>query len=192
MPEGIGIVQFYQSIINYIILLSALGIPLYAVRELSRYKDNVKERNKATVEILSLHALLSAAGYLIVFILISFVAKIQSDWPLFLLLSLSIFFNVIGVPWFYQAVEDFKYITIRSLAVRFLSAVALFVCVRTRNDLDVYVVILVCGDGGDYIFNFMRLQKYSVIRDIIPTALSIRRHLRPAFRIFMLNIATSL
>ena len=34
--EGIGQVQFFQSIIDYIALCSALGIPLYAVREIAR------------------------------------------------------------------------------------------------------------------------------------------------------------
>ena len=31
MPDGIGLVQFFQTIIGYIALCTALGIPIYAV-----------------------------------------------------------------------------------------------------------------------------------------------------------------
>ena len=35
LADGIGLVQFFQSIINYIALFCALGIPLYAVKEIN-------------------------------------------------------------------------------------------------------------------------------------------------------------
>lgn len=192
MPEGIGIVQFYQSIINYIVLLCALGIPLYAVREIARYRDNEESRNKATVEILVLHAFLSFIGYIIVFILIITVKKIYADWPLFLLLSLSIFFNVIGVTWFYQAVEDFKYITIRSLIFRLLSLIALFVFVSSKNDLYAYAIILVAGQVGNYLINFFRLRKFSIFNYQNWRNLNLTPHLKSSFKIFILNVAISL
>ena len=50
LPEGIGLVNFQNSIISYITLLSSLGIPLYAAREVARVRDNIEERNRATVD----------------------------------------------------------------------------------------------------------------------------------------------
>ena len=83
MPDGIGLVQFFQTIIGYIALCTALGIPIYAVREIARIKDNQIECNKITVEILLLHSCLTLIGYVIVVVLITTVAKIQVDIPLF-------------------------------------------------------------------------------------------------------------
>lgn len=34
LPEGIGTVNFLQSIVAYIVLLTSLGIPMYAVERL--------------------------------------------------------------------------------------------------------------------------------------------------------------
>lgn len=192
LPEGIGIIQFYQSIINYIVLLSALGIPLYAVREIARHRDNHEIRNRITVEILLLHALLSTLGYIVVFILILSVSKIHSDWPLFLILSLAIFFNVIGANWFYQGVEDFKFITIRSLIFRVLSLAALFIFVRSKSDLYAYAIILVAGQVGNYLINFVRLRKYSVFSCKNWRDLRLFPHLKASFKIFILNVAISL
>ncbi|MEQ2936032.1 oligosaccharide flippase family protein, partial [Bacteroides fragilis] len=177
MADGIGQVQFFQSIIDYVSLCTALGIPLYAVREIARIRDNKELRSRTTIEILLLHAILTLVGYIVVFILAKTVAKIEIDASLFFLLSTTLFFNTIGVAWFYQAIEDFKYITLRSLFVRILSLVALFIFVKTKQDLFYYAGILVIGTVGNNIFNFFRLRKYIKLSKGEFKRLNLLRHL---------------
>lgn len=191
-PDGLGLISFYQSIINYVTIFSSLGIGLYAVREIARVKDDNIKRNRAAVEILLLHMSLTLLGYLVVAILCLSVERISAHESLFLVLSIPIFFNAIGVNWFYQAMEDFKYITLRSLTFKFLGAVALFIFVKNRNDVMNYAIILVLADVGNNIFNLIRLRKYIDRRNINHTELKIMRHLKPATIIFTLNIIISL
>ena len=66
MADGIGHVNFYQSIISYISLLSCIGIPMYAVREIAKVRNDKEVRERTTVEILLLHTLLTVLGYLAV------------------------------------------------------------------------------------------------------------------------------
>lgn len=192
MADGIGQVQFFQSIIDYVSLCTALGIPLYAVREIARIRDNKELRSRTTIEILLLHAILTLVGYIVVFILAKTVAKIEIDASLFFLLSTTLFFNTIGVAWFYQAIEDFKYITLRSLFVRILSLVALFIFVKTKQDLFYYAGILVIGTVGNNIFNFFRLRKYIKLSKGEFKRLNLLRHLIPALKIFILNLVISI
>lgn len=192
MADGIGQVQFFQSIIDYVSLCTALGIPLYAVREIARMRDNKELRSRTTIEILLLHAILTLVGYIVVFILAKTVAKIEIDASLFFLLSTTLFFNTIGVAWFYQAIEDFKYITLRSLFVRILSLVALFIFVKTKQDLFYYAGILVIGTVGNNIFNFFRLRKYIKLSKGEFKRLNLLRHLIPALKIFILNLVISI
>lgn len=63
MADGIGQVNFYLSIINYISMFAGLGIPTYAIREIARVKSNVKEMNQVAVEILLLHTFYSVGIY---------------------------------------------------------------------------------------------------------------------------------
>lgn len=58
LPEGIGAVNFLSSVISYIVLFTSLGIPMYAVKEVAKYRDNQSERDKITVEILILSTIL--------------------------------------------------------------------------------------------------------------------------------------
>ena len=186
-PGGIGQIQFYSSIIEYVTLFTSLGIPLYAIRAIAKVRDDKEKRNKLTAEILTLHLLLSGVGYIAIGILAITVAKISENVPIFLILSLSIALNTIGTQWFFQAVEDFKYITIRSLIVRIVSLILLFVMVRDSGDLLQYSIVLTCGSAGNNIFNFIRLRKY-VSADVLKEKMQPFIHIAPSLKIFLLNV----
>ena len=111
MADGIGQVNFFSSIISYISLFTCLGIPMYAIREIARVRDDKKKLSTITTEILLLHTVLTILGYFAVVVLCMTITKVKADIPLFLLLSTNIFFVAIGCEWFYQGVEDFKYIS---------------------------------------------------------------------------------
>lgn len=192
LADGIGQVNFFQSIIQYITLLTCLGIPMYAIREIAKVREDVAQRNKVAVEILLLHASLTVIGYILVAVLVMTVSQIQADIPLFLLLSTTIFFTAIGCEWFYQGVEDFKYITIRGLIVKTVSVVLLFLLVKSREDLLWYAAYSVFGVLGGNIFNFFRLRKYISFRSLPFGELRPLRHLLPALHIFVLNLVISI
>lgn len=192
MAKGIGEVNFFQSIIQYIVLFTSLGIPMYAIREVAKIRDNKTERNKTLLEILILNLLLTVGGYIAVFIIINTVAKVQVNVPLFLVLSLSIILTTIGCDWFYQAIEDFKYITIRGIVVRSCSLVLLFVFVRTEKDLLYYAISITIGSLGGNVFNFLRLRKYVKFSELFTGNLKPFRHVKPVLRIFMLNLIISI
>ena len=192
MADGIGQVNFFSSIISYISLFTCLGIPMYAIREIARVRDDKKKLSTITTEILLLHTGLTILGYFAVVVLCMTITKVKADIPLFLLLSTNIFFVAIGCEWFYQGVEDFKYITIRGLIVKVVSVILLFVLVRTKDDLMYYAAYSVIGVVGGNVFNFIRLRKYIRIRLLQFSELRPLRHLKPALHIFVLNLIISI
>lgn len=191
-PEGIGTINFLQSIVNYIILLTSIGIPMYAVREVARHRDNIEQRNQTTVEILLLSLLLCIPGYIAVWLMNTFIPQIGIQTEVFYILSLAILFTSLGINWFYQAVEDFKFITIRAIIFRIVCAAFLFICVRTPDDLTAYAWILVGSTVGNNFINFVHLRKFIPARQITWKKLQLKKHLKPALHIFILNIVISL
>ena len=160
MPEGIGAINFLNSIIGYIVLLTSLGIPMYAVKEVAKYRDDKAKRDQITVEIIILSFILCLLGYVAVWILAKYVPQIHQQASLFYILSLTIVFSTIGVNWFYQGIEDFKFITIRAIIIRTLSAVSLFLFVKDSSDLLIYGIIIVGSTVGNNIINFIHLRKH--------------------------------
>lgn len=192
LAEGIGQVQFYSSIINYVILFTGIGIPLYGIREIARVRDDVRELGKTTAEILSLNLLLNIAGYVAIAILCLSVQEIQENLPLFLLLSTSVVLTSIGCPWFYSGVEDFRYVTLRGLFVKILCVILLFTLVKTKEDLLLYGAYTVLGYIGNNVLNFIHLRSYIRFSEVPWRRLDIWRHLKPAFAIFVLNVIISI
>ena len=192
LPEGIGAFNFLQSIIAYIVLLTSLGIPMYAVREVARYRDDIHKRNVTTVEVTLLSLFLCLGGYVLVWILGECVPQIQEQLALFYVLSLTILFTSLGVNWFYQAVEDFKFITVRALVFRLLAAISLFLFVKTKDDLLAYAFVTVGATVGNNFINFVHLRKYISLRQFNWSELRIWKHLRPSLHIFVFNLITSI
>ncbi len=190
--DGIGQINFFQSIISYISLFTCLGIPMYAIREIARDRSDVVQMNRTAMEILLLHSMLTLVGYAIVAILCLTVPQIQVNIPLFLILSLTIFFTAIGCEWFYQGIEDFKYITIRGLIIKTVSVVLLFIFVKSKTDLLYYGCYTVFGVLGGNIFNFFRLRKYIHRENIIFSELHVKRHVKPVLKVFSFSVVTSI
>lgn len=191
LPAQIGQVNFYNSIIGYISLFTCLGIPMYAVREVARERDDIVQMNRTTIEVLLLHTLLTLIGYVAVVILCLTVPQIKENIPLFLILSITLIFTVIGCDWFYNGIEDFKYITIRGIVVKSISVILLFLLVKSKEDLLWYGVYCVVGSIGGNVFNFIRLRKYIHKENIIFAQLHIFRHLKPAIKVFSFNVVIS-
>ena len=192
LPEGIGTINFLNSIILYIISLSTLGIPMYAVKEVAKFRDNKVARDRFTIEILLLSISLCLCAYVAVFLLAAFIPQIHQDQLLFYILSLSILFTSIGAEWFYQGIEDFKFITVRALIIRTLAAASLFTFVKTPDDLIAYGIITVGSTVGNQIVNFVHLRKHISVRTIKLKEIRILHHLVPAFTLFVLLLIISL
>ena len=192
LPEGIGAVNFLNSIVNYIVLLTSLGIPMYALKEVAKYRNDIHKRNKITIELILLSSILCIIGYLIVLILSKCVPQINDQSALFYILSLSIFFNAIGVNWYYQGIEDFKFITIRGVIFRLISALSLFLFVKDSKDILIYGLIIVGSTVGNNLINFINLKSFINLKDIDLTKLNILKHIKPSIEIFLVTIIISL
>lgn len=190
--EGIGLVRFFSSIITYVTLFSSLGIPIYAIREIARVRDDYGKMINTTVEILSLHLFLTVLGYIVIAFICFTTPKVSNDIPLFLILSAGLLFGALGCEWFFTGNEDFKYITIRAFVVRFLSIILLFTFVHTKEDILEYAVVTVIGTVGNNLFNFYRLGRLIKFSDINWKKLQPIKRLYPALKVFVLYAIISL
>ena len=62
--EGIGKVNYANSIISYFSLIAVLGISTYAIREGARLRNNKKEFNKFVKEMLRINIITIAVTYI--------------------------------------------------------------------------------------------------------------------------------
>ena len=143
-PEYIGKVKFAESIVNYFVLFTSVGIPRYGLREIARIRDDPERRSKTVWELTWILVVTVAIGYVLYFTLISSVSRFKKEYLLFLLVSPTILFSDFSYEWFYQGVEDQVYITIRYLIVKGLQLVCIFLFVKAPEHYYRYAQLIHC------------------------------------------------
>jgi O-antigen/teichoic acid export membrane protein len=187
--EIIGKTNFANSFTSYFLLISNLGIPIYGLREIAKAKEDRGELNRVFSEMFFLCAIMTAMALILYMLTFVFITKVRVDWLLYAIVGINIFMNVFSLDWFYGGMEDYQYISLRSLLVKALSIAALFFFVRSKADWYIYVLIGVVATSGANIFNILHSRKYTRLRikDI-----GLKKHLRPIFWIFGNVVAITL
>lgn len=192
LPEGIGKVQFALSIISYFSLLATLGITSYGVREGAKYRDSRGMLSIFAKEIFVINLCSTVFSYLLLIIAIMIVPKFFEYKSLLIVCSSSILFTALGMEWLYTAVEDFKYITIRSIIFQFLSLVLLFAFVHSEEDVLAYAAISVFSNVGSNVFNFFNSKKYITFKGIKVRFENIKKHIGPVMILFVMAVTSSI
>lgn len=189
LPEGMGKVNFAQSIIAYFVVISAVGISTYGIREAAKVRNNKDKLSKLVQELLIINTISTVITYLLFFIFILLQSNLKNK-GLLLVMSSTILFTTIGVEWLYNALEEYGYITIRSIAIQFISLVLLFVFVRTKNDYLNYAVLLVLSSVGSNILNFFHGRKFIYLKRY--KNYEFKKHFKPLTIMFAMSITTTI
>ncbi len=185
-PDGIGKVSSAQNIVTYFTLLAALGLPTYGTKIVASVKGSTKEQSKAFSELFVINAISTFICTVLYVSMISVFPYFVERWTLYAVCGLAILFNIINVDWFYQGKEEYRYIMLRSMIVKILSTIAIFVFVKTIEDFIVYAFITTIAKVLNYIFNIVHIRKYV---SFTIHGLDIKRHIKPVFVLLAASIA---
>lgn len=183
LPAGVGKVASAQNIVSYFVTLAALGLPSYGVREFAKIREIKKKRNKLFTELLLLNVISTTLAIIGFIGLLTINDGFNGQWALYVACGLSVAFNYLNIDWMYQGLEEYGYITGRSLFIKGLSLLVLFLFVRSREDYVLYALISSLATGGNYIFNVLNARKY-VALDF--SEIELQRHIRPVLLIALI------
>lgn len=159
-PSSIGENEFALRIVGYFLLFASLGIATVGTREIAKCKLSHEERSRTFSSILVLNIISTIFILALYFICIYSVTSFQRVRPLLLIGSIQIAFTPFLIEWLYKGMEDFPYITKRSLAVRILYVISIFIFVKTKDDLPIYFSLTICSMVFNAMFNWSYKKKY--------------------------------
>lgn len=189
-PSGIGKVNFAISVVSYFTMFAQLGIPTYGIRACAQVRDNKKELSKVVQELLIISLIMCTLSYLVFFISLIIIPRFRQDRLLFVIIGSSVLLNTIGVEWLYKGLEQYSYITIRSLLFKVIGVVAMLMLVHKPSDYIIYGGITVIASYASFILNFLYLRKYVYLRPI--KNLNFKRHMKPVLEFFAMSCATTI
>ena len=190
LAESTGKVSFATSIISYFAMFAQLGIPTYGIRACAQVRNDKKKLSKTAQEIFIINIIMSILAYIVFFIALCNVPRLKDEKTLLIIVSATIFFNAIGMEWLYKALEQYTYITIRSVIFKFIALIAMFLLIHQQSDYIIYGAISIFASSASNIFNFFNVHKYISLRPV--GEYNFKQHLKAVSVFFALSCAATI
>ena len=158
--SNIGIVNFVDSLINYFVLISMMGITTVGVREVAAARSDREKLSATFMSLFSLTAVTTLIAVVILLVAMYTVPTLIPHRDLLYVGLIKLAFNMFLVEWFFMGVEDFRYITNRSLLVKCLYVACVFLFVREASDYKIYYVISVAMVVVNSLVNIFYSRRY--------------------------------
>ncbi|WP_242850134.1 oligosaccharide flippase family protein [Clostridium polynesiense] len=168
-------IYFADTIYNYFYIFAAFGIYQYGLREVSRVRQNKEKLSKIFTSLFVIGCITNILS-LVVYLATAFTFyKNNSVFPVLIIYTLNIFSNVFFIEWVNEALENYDFITMKTILVRFTYIVLLLVLVKTSKDFTTYILL-----GSFYLF-FNNFISYLYIKRRIKfdfKGIEIKRHIK--------------
>jgi PST family polysaccharide transporter len=139
--ETYGLVVFAQAIVAYLTILVSFGFNVSATREISIHRDNPEKLSEIVSSVLIVKSLLLAIAVVLLGALLFILPQANGYKALFIVSLWACLYDVLFPVWYFQGIEQMKYITYLTLISRVIFLGLIFVWIRTSADY-LYVPII--------------------------------------------------
>lgn len=188
--EGVGKVNFAKSVTTYFMMLAMLGMNYYGTREAAKIRDDKVKLSKYVHEMLIINSVMTVLAYLLLFVSYIHIDKLKYYGSLLAINSVSILLQGVGMEWLYQALEEYRYIAVRSVVFQLIAIIAMLYLVKSEQDVYWYAAIYVLATSGLYIANFINIRKYILFKWY--GRYEIKKHLKPLLWLFAMSVSIEL
>ena len=143
--ERYGLVTFGYALMQYFVMFTDFGFNLSATKYISQHRNNLRAINAYLNSAMIGRAVLCFISFIVLLVLISTFDKFRSESTLYILFFGIIIGNVMFPMWFFQGMENMKYITIFNIVAKSLSFIPFFIFIRGPED---YLYVPICYSVG--------------------------------------------
>lgn len=154
-PENFGLVNFALNTVDYFLLFATMGIATIGTREIAAARNDRAKLDSAFSKILGVNLTFTVITLLIYFLSILLIPKLYGNRELLYIGSAKIIFTAFAVEWFFTGIEDFRYITYRSLAIKLLYVASVFIFVKKQADYELYFLLTILSIVLNSLINFI-------------------------------------
>lgn len=165
--DSFGEIAFAASVIVFIETFTDFGFNYTATRDIAKCRENLKEVSTIFSNVFWSKILLMGVGLVILLILIYSIPSLYDKRLLLLLTFLYVPGHIIFPEWFFQAMEQMRYITILNILSKLLFTLLIFVIIKEKSDYIWQPLLTAIGywiSGGIalyYIFKHFEVKLYS-------------------------------
>jgi O-antigen/teichoic acid export membrane protein len=173
-------------------LLAALGIPIYGVREIAKRQADQLQRSIVFLEIASINLITTIILSLVFVGIVFWVPTLQKELPLFAWAIVYFILQMFYFEWFFTGMNQFKFIALRSFAIRFLFILFVFILIKSKSDYLKYMQMQAFLSMIIAIINFKYLYSLLDLKQINIGLLNLKQHIKPLLLLFLTIFSISI
>lgn len=180
---AIGTYSFYNSIIQYFVLVAMLGTPIYGVSEIAKNKHDYKLLNDTfwSIELLGI-----ISG--VILVAIAIVLGTILHFPiLYFIQILYVVGAALDISWLFAGLEKFKDITLMNMVMSTISFLLIITVVSATKSLVAYAFALIIANAGGQMALWAFLRK-STIGSYKSANINIGYHLKGTMMFFLAQL----
>lgn len=184
-PEVYGKINFALAFTKYFVFFAAVGVPTYGLRLVAKFREDKFQLSKLLKELILIHLVVSVFVAFIFLIMSSYLPQLSEDQLLYRIFSLLLLTNVISVEWVYSGVENYRFLSIRSIVIGCLNIVCVVLFVRSPENMHDYAIVIVAAQILTGAINIWFIR--GLLFHPIHSKLNLREHYTPLFNTFLMS-----
>lgn len=160
-PVNIGSYEYAMSIFGYFSMLGLLGIHDYGVRAISANRDNIDKRDNIFKNLFVIGLVSNIIILAIYCFSIHLWLSDKSIKIISYILCVNLLSQAVQVEWFNVGMEEFKFITLKTISIRIINIISIFLLIKSSDDILLYALLMVGVNLLNYLVSF-----YHVIKQI--------------------------
>lgn len=190
--EKFGLISFAQAYITYFMIVVDYGFNMTGTREIAINKNDKPKISEIFSSLSIARVFLAILCFIVLSFSVFIIPKFSTYWYVYLLTFGMVIGNLMFPVWFFQGIEEMKYITFLNFVSKILFTVLIFVVVKKESDF-YYVPLL--NSAGYLIAGILSLwlifRKYAIKITSVSWH-KIFRTLREGWYLFASRISISL
>lgn len=162
---------------------ASFGVYTLGVREISKIRNDKEKVSKLFTNLFVI-SFLSNMLVLIIYLIFSLITSTGLAKVLYLVMSIQIIANVFYVEFVNEALENYKFITIKSIIVKIIYFLAILLAVRNPHDIVIYAVIVSLTNFLNNIISFI-YAKHRISFDF--SKIQIKKYIKPLIAVLVIT-----
>lgn len=183
-PDLMGTVNFAQTIFGYFFIFAGFGVYQYGLREISRVRHNKELLSKTFTSLFIFTGMTTIITTIAYVFFIKYMYSGRIVYTACMILTFNLIANIFYVEWINEALENYDFITIKTIIVRMIYIILLFVFVKSAKDVNNYLYLLVVSTVLNNIISYIYIKK-RIKFDF--KEIKILRHIKPMFLVVILS-----
>lgn len=181
--ELYGVFNDASTWLEFAVIFGVFGIYTYGVREVASVRDSAEKCQKLYSSLffigLATNTIVLAAYTGIIFFSVPSLNRV-----IYLVLGGKVFANIFMVEWLNEAIENYRFITIKTIVVRLLYVIGIFALIKKPDDVVKYSVLIVLTDLLNNLISFVYVTRKIPMR---LHGLEFKRHIPALISILIIS-----